>query len=86
MISADSAHPCRMQMVLADFKHFRAGATRAKRAAVYMLDDATRYGLDVKVATSEKPEPVLHLLHDVITVYGFMSLLYWDGGAQLPRP
>ncbi len=73
-------YPHRMQLTICDFKHFRAGARRAKRAAVYLLDDATRYGLDVKVATSEKPEPVLHLLHDVISTYGLMSLLYWDGG------
>lgn len=73
-------YPSRMQMVLADFKHFRAGINRARRAAIYLLDDATRYGLDVRVDTSEHAEPVLHLLHEVIASYGMMDLLYWDGG------
>ncbi|NOY27215.1 MAG: transposase [Oligoflexia bacterium] len=73
-------YPSRMQMVLADFKHFRAGVDRVRRAAIYLLDDASRYGLDVRVATSEKPEPVLRLLHDVICRHGMMDLLYWDGG------
>ena len=73
-------YPSRMQMVLADFKHFRAGPSRARRAAMYLLDDASRYGLDVRVDTREHPEPVLHLLHDVIIGYGLMDLLYWDGG------
>ena len=73
-------YPSRMQMALADFKHFRAGITRARRAAMYLLDDASRYGFDVRVDTSEHAEPVLHLLHDVIVSYGLMDLLYWDGG------
>ena len=70
----------RMQMLLADFKHFRAGVHRLKRAAIYLLDDATRYGLDVLVATSEQAEAVLHLLFDVLSQHGLMDLLYWDGG------
>lgn len=70
----------RMQMVLADFKHFRAGASRAKRAAVYFLDDATRRGLGVRVVTSEQPEIVLRLLDRVVRCCGLMDLLYWDGG------
>ena len=71
----------RMQMCLLDFKHFRAGVTRAKRAAVYMLDDATRYALDVLVATSERADVVLRLLNAVIRSFGLMELLYWDGGS-----
>lgn len=73
-------YPSRMQMALADYKHFRAGARRAKRAALYYLDDASRYGLDVRVGPSEQPEVVLQLLEAVIRGYGLMSLLYWDGG------
>jgi len=71
----------RMQMALVDFKHFRAGACRAKRAAVYFLDDATRSGLGVCVCTSEQPEVVLRLLDKVIRRCGLMDLLYWDGGS-----
>jgi len=74
-------YPSRMQMVLADFKHFRAGAIRARRVALYLLDDSSRYGLDVWVATSEQPDPVLRLLHQCIEGYGLMDLMYWDGGA-----
>lgn len=70
----------RLQMVLLDFKHFRAGVTRAKRAAVYMLDDATRYGLGVRVTTSERPDVVLLFLYEVIRSFGLMDLIYWDGG------
>ncbi|MFC1482261.1 hypothetical protein ACFL51_00490 [Myxococcota bacterium] len=74
-------YPSRMQMTLADFKHFRAGAGRHKRAALYLLDDAHRFGLDAFVTTSEQPAVMLQLLHDAISTYGLMSLLYWDGGA-----
>lgn len=74
-------YPSRMQMVLADFKHFRAGVQRARRAALYLLDDASRYGLGVVVTTSERAEPVLHALHEVICAVGLMDLVYWDGGA-----
>jgi len=35
--------PHRMMMVLADGKHFRAGAARLKRVASFFLEDATRY-------------------------------------------
>jgi len=73
-------YPSRMQMTLVDYKHFRAGAGRAKRAALYYLDDASRYGLDVRVGPSERPEDVLELLEQVIRCYGLMSLIYWDGG------
>ncbi|MBW2735623.1 MAG: transposase [Deltaproteobacteria bacterium] len=74
-------YPERMQMVLLDFKHFRAGVGRTKRAAVYMLDDATRYGLGVRVTTSERAEVVLCFLDETIRRYGLMDLIYWDGGS-----
>jgi transposase InsO family protein len=73
-------YPSRMMMHLVDFKHFRAGVHRAKRCAVYFLDDAHRYGLDVCVTTSEQPEVVLKLLDDILRGYGIMDILYWDGG------
>lgn len=38
-------------MVLSDGKHFRAGALRARRVAMFFLDDATRCGLHVVVGT-----------------------------------
>ena len=42
----------RMQCVLADGKHFRAGAARLRRVALFFIDDATRYGLQVMVGTA----------------------------------
>lgn len=70
----------RMQMNVLDFKHFRAGVTRAKRAAVYMLDDATRYGMGVRVTTSERADVVLLFLDETVRRFGLMDLIYWDGG------
>jgi transposase len=74
-------YPERMQMVVADFKHFRAGLLRAKRVAVYFLDNASRFGLDVLACTSEQADTVLRILYRVISLYGLMDLIYWDGGA-----
>lgn len=75
------AYAERMQMVLADFVHFRAGAHRARRVALYLLDDATRFGLGVAVGTrGEKTEIFLHMLHEVLCRFGLMDALYMDRG------
>lgn len=72
----------RMQLVMVDFKQFRAGPKRARRAALYLLDDATRYGLGVWVTTvGEEAVDVLHGLAETIGTYGLMSVLYWDLGS-----
>ena len=47
------AFPHRMDSVLCDGKHFRAGEKRARRVALFFIDDATRFGLHVVVGTSE---------------------------------
>lgn len=71
----------RMQLVMVDYKHFRAGPGRLRRAAVYLLDDATRFGLDVRVThQGEAAEDVLHVLASAIRRFGYMSALYWDHG------
>ena len=70
----------RLQMVLADLKHFRAGSTRNKRVALYFLDDATRYGLDVAIWTVECAEIVLRTLARVLRRYGRFDGLYVDHG------
>ena len=71
----------RMQMVLVDFKHFRAGPTRARRLAIYFLDDATRFGLGVLVGTEgEKPIYYLLSLLSVLRSYGLMAAVYMDHG------
>ena len=74
-------YPHRMQCVLCDGKHFRAGGTRAKRVALFFLDDATRYGLDVIVGPSESTELFLHGLYQLIRQHGLPDLLYLDHGA-----
>ena len=53
----------RMQCVLADGKHFRAGAARLRRVALFFLDDATRYAVEVLVGTAESSELFLRALH-----------------------
>ncbi len=74
------AYPHRMMMVLADGKHFRAGTSRAKRVALTLLDDATRRGLGVIVATSESTEVFLEALHQTILQVGLMISLFLDNG------
>jgi putative transposase len=73
-------YPQRMQCVLCDGKHFRAGGRRAKRVALFYLDDATRYGLDVVVGPSESTELFLHGLYGLIQHHGLPDLLYLDHG------
>ena len=75
------AYPHRMMMVLCDGKHFRAGATRKKRVALFFLDDATRCGLDVRVGTSESTELFLGAFHELILRHGYMNVIYMDHGA-----
>ena len=74
-------YPHRMQMVLLDFVHFRAGADPAlRRCAVYVLDDATRKILAGRVATSETAECVLRTLADVLGRFGKMDRVFCDRG------
>jgi len=70
----------RMQCVLCDGKHFRAGAARLRRVALFFLDSATRYGMDVVVGTSESTALFLGGLHDLVTKHGLPDLLYLDRG------
>jgi transposase InsO family protein len=69
-----------MQMVLCDGKKFRAGAARLRRVALFFLDDCTRFGLHVVVGTEENTELFLRGLYGLLKRYGFMGLLYLDGG------
>lgn len=70
----------RMQCVLCDGKHFRAGAARLRRVALFFLDSATRYGMDVVVGASESTALFLGGLHDLVTKHGLVDLLYLDHG------
>jgi len=69
-----------MQCVLADGKHFRAGAGRLRRVALVFLDDATRYGLGGLVGTSESTLLFLLGLYDMVINHGLAELLYLDRG------
>jgi transposase InsO family protein len=74
------AYPHRMMMVLADGKHFRAGAKRLRRVALPILDDATRKGLAVVVAPTESTVLFLQALYQAIVHYGLMISLFLDNG------
>jgi transposase InsO family protein len=74
------AYPHRMDMVLCDGKHFRAGAQRQKRLALFYLDNATRLGLHVVVGTSETAELFQRGLYECICKFGLMTALYMDQG------
>ena len=71
----------RMQMVLCDGKHFRAGAGRLRRVALFYLDDSSRFALQVVVGTDETAELFLRGLYRLVTCYGKMDAMYLDGGA-----
>lgn len=74
------AYPHRMDMILCDGKHFRAGITRKRRVALFFLDDATRMILGVKVGTAESAQLFLCGLYQVINTYGRMSTIFLDNG------
>ncbi|MEA2080684.1 MAG: helix-turn-helix domain-containing protein [Pseudomonadota bacterium] len=75
------AYPHRLDMVLCDGKHFRAGVGRLKRVALFFLDDATRFGLEVVVGTSESAALFLRGLYLCILHYGLMIRLFVDNGS-----
>ena len=74
------AYPHRLDMVLCDGKHFRAGASRLRRVALFYLDDATRTVLHVVVGTSENAPLFLRGLYETNLHYGRLSSLYVDRG------
>lgn len=74
------SYPHRLMMVLADGKHFRAGAQRLKRVALFFLDDCTRRGLTVAVGTSESTRVFLRGLKKLIAKVGLFDALFLDNG------
>jgi hypothetical protein len=70
----------RLDCVLCDGKHFRAGAQEAKRVALIFLDDATRTMLHAIVGPSESTALFLRGLYEFIQRYGLFDLLYLDHG------
>lgn len=75
------AYPHRMDMVLCDGKHFRAGSSRAKRVALFFIDDSTRMMLGVVVGTAESATLFLHGLHHIVKTYGLMTSIFLDNGS-----
>lgn len=73
-------YPNRLMMLLADGKHFSAGAQRRGRVALTILDDATRFGLAVLVGTNEDTALFLTALYEAIRHHGLMDALYLDNG------
>lgn len=74
------AFPHRLDAVLCDGKHFRAGPTRARRVVLYFLDDATRFPLHAVVGTSESALLFLRGFYEMILKYGLMGIIYLDRG------
>lgn len=75
------AYPHRMDLVLSDGKHFRAGSTRARRVAMFFLDDSSRFGLHVVVGTSESKALFLRGLYGSIQHHGISDIYYLDHGS-----
>ena len=73
--------PHRLQLVLCDGKHFRAGPQRAKRVALFFLDDATRYIPYVVVGPSESAILFLRGLLGLLMAVGRIDAVYFDNGS-----
>jgi len=73
--------PHRMDMVMCDGKHFRAGSSRLRRVALFFIDDASRAVLGVKVGSSESTELFLNGLYQILHRYGTMTTLFVDNGS-----
>jgi len=71
----------RMEMVLCDGKHFRAGVHRARRVALFFIDDATRMVLSVVVGPSERAALYLRGLYRCVYRFGLMQRLFCDNGS-----
>lgn len=71
----------RMQMILTDGKHFRAGATRKRRVVMTFLDDSTRFALACVVGTSEYKELFARGLWRVLSRWGLFSAIFVDNGS-----
>ena len=74
------AFPHRMDRVRCDGKHFRAGEKRAKRVALFYIDDASRFILHRVIGPSETAALFQRGLYECLTRFGSMSALYLDRG------
>lgn len=71
----------RLQLLLCDGKHFRAGPTRRKRVALFFIDDTTRYIPEVVVGTTETAELFLRGFHRLLYAVGRIDAIYLDNGS-----
>jgi len=74
-------YPHRLQMVMCDGKHFRAGKTHAKRVVLLFIDDCTRYIPVCVVGASESAELFLRGLHRLLLAVGRIDSIYVDLGS-----
>lgn len=77
------AYPHRMQMLLVDGKHFRAGAGRLRRVVFFFIDDCSRFVLSAVVGegSGESTEVFLRGLFDIICCFGLMDVIFFDNGS-----
>ena len=73
--------PHRLQLILCDGKHFRAGPNRTKRVALFFLDDASRYVPHVVVGPSETAILFLRGLLGLLQAVGIIDAVYFDNGS-----
>lgn len=73
--------PHRLQLVLCDGKHFRAGPQRTKRVALFFLDDASRYIPYVVVGPSESAVLFLRGFLGLLMAVGRIDAVYFDNGS-----
>jgi putative transposase len=71
----------RMDMILCDGKHFRAGNREVRRVAMPMIDDATRTVLIVRVRKTESTQLFLLCLYELVRRYGIPVCIYVDNGS-----
>lgn len=71
----------RMQMTLADGKHFRAGTKSRRRVVITFIDDASRFILAAAVGKTENSSLFLKCLWKVITRWGKPECIFMDNGS-----
>lgn len=71
----------RMQMVLGDGKHFRAGIKARRRVVITLLDDASRMALGAVVGKSESSALFLACLWKVLLRWGRPEHIFLDNGS-----
>lgn len=75
-------YPNRLQLVLCDGKHFRAGPSLVRRLALFFIDDASRYVPTAIVGTGgESAHLFLRALYRLLRLVGRVDGIYVDHGS-----